>query len=130
MKVAVYGTLRKRQSNSSILKDSEYLGSFESEPDYNMYSVHDVFPAITEGGYTSVKMEVFKASRDVLKRLDGLEGYRGKNNPDNHYNRSFINTPWGKALVYTYNSDVSRLQKIDSGDWVDYMQQIKIKDYV
>ena len=130
MKVAVYGSLRRRQSNSIILKEANYLGSFDSEPDYDMYSVNDMFPAIKEGGYTSVKMEVFEANRDILKRLDGLEGYRGKNDPHNYYNRSFINTPWGKALVYTYNEEPSKHKKIDSGDWVDYLQQVKIKEYV
>lgn len=125
MKIAVYGTLRKNQSNNSCLEGATLLGEFESDPIYTMYSVYDNYPALKENGYTSIKFEVYdiKSRTDILKRIDQLEGFINKNNKNNHYNRKIIETPYGKAFVYIINDNekYSKLKKIITGDWVDYI---------
>lgn len=130
MKVAVYGTLRKGQSNSARLINAKYKGTFESNPEFTMKSIGDSFPGIKVGGNTSVVFEVYDVTKEERESLDQLEGWIGHNIPSNHYNRKIIHTPWGRALTYTYNHDFkSKNTSILSGDWVEYKQQLKIKQY-
>lgn len=122
--VAVYGTLRQNQSNNCHLAGAEYIGEYDTEPIYTMYSLHS-FPGIVENGNTSIKMEVFEVQEeDTFKRLDNLEGFYGDNNKDNLYNKKIIETPFGKAFVYFYNGDVRKRPAVEGGDWVDYKRTL------
>lgn len=130
MKVAVYGTLRKGQSNNARLSDSKYIGSFESDPEYTMKSIHDSFPGIKKGGNSSIFFEVYEVSLKTLKSIDKLEGYVKLNDVKNYYNRRIIETPWGKAITYLYNSKFTNLNtEIPSGNWVEYLKEQKIRTY-
>lgn len=131
MKVAVYGTLRKGQRAHYILQDEIYLGKFESEPKYTMASIGNSFPGVKLEGNTSVTFEVYdEISLKVLEKLNQLEGYKKHGDPNNMYDRKFINTPWGKALFYVYNSNFNKNNTIiTSGDWVDYhTNKLKFKE--
>jgi gamma-glutamylcyclotransferase (GGCT)/AIG2-like uncharacterized protein YtfP len=124
MLVAVYGSLRKGLGNYRFhLKGkSTYIGSYDTIPEYNMYSL-GAFPAITRGGNTSIVMEVFRVNEEVMKSLDRLEGYN-KDSAHNHYNKEQINTPFGQAFVYVYG-DITRLEeenKLSIGDWKEFLQ--------
>lgn len=127
--VAVYGTLRRGFHNyNACLKDDdvEYMGEYQTEPIYNMYSVGGFFPALTKDGYTSVTMEVFEVDKNTLERLDLLEGYDAEYDRDNHYNREPIITPYGNAFTYFYNQDTKSLRLILSGDWKEYINNKKL----
>ena len=127
MKVAVYGSLRKGLGNHQCyLKNETCVGTFETKPEYTMYSLGG-FPGLVKGGHTSILMEVYDVNMDKMKELDILEGYSGKDNPSNHYNRTMIDTPYGKAVTYLYNYNTAGITKVTSGDWVEFtkMQQIK-----
>ena len=119
--IAVYGTLRKGQGNHKLIKDSKYLGSFESKPIFNMYSVNDAFPALRLGGITSVLFEVYEVDFNTLKKVDGLEGYV-KDGKNNLYDRKCMYTPYGEAYFYTYEAIPTGLKKITSGNWVEYLE--------
>jgi len=83
------------------------------------------FPGIVEDGETSIKMEVYRVSDEqIKKRLDYLEGYYGPKDKMNLYNKIEIDTPYGKAFTYTYNGEVSKRLKVESGDWVDYKRTL------
>lgn len=114
--VAVYGSLRKGLYNHFLIKDSKYIGEFDTEPIYDMYSLTS-YPGLVTDGNTSIKMEVYEVDKITLNRLNTLEGYRGDNNAGNHYNRITIETPYGDAYTYTYNYNVSSCVKVDCGDW-------------
>jgi len=122
MKVAVYGTLQIGQPNhDAYLKKAKYVGEFESLPIFNFYSVRNQFPAITRGGHTSVFMEVFEVTNEMLEEIDRLEGY-SRSNPDiSMYTRQEIDTPFGQAYVYIYNRPVKTLIPIkNTHHWKDY----------
>lgn len=121
MKVAVYGTLRKGESNHALLSKAKYVGLFETNPEYNFFSVNDAFPAITQKGNTSIIMEVYEVSHDILQGVDNLEGYDKGNKENNLYNRIEINTPFGKAYTYVYNKNVKHLPVINGNDWKEYI---------
>lgn len=123
MKVAVYGTLKKKESNHEhYLSKAKYVGEYETEPIYNFYSIDDQFPGITLNGNTSIVMEVYEVTNDQLNEIDILEGYTQNNKDNNHYNRIEINTPYGKAFTYIYNRSINGLSKIlEYNDWKEYI---------
>lgn len=125
--VAVYGSLRKGMHNHGYLQKDMYIGEFQSDPIYDMYSVSGSYPALVPNGATSINMEVYSVSANTLKLLNALEGYEGAHNPDNHYNRTVINTPYGLAYLYLYNHGVSKMVQVESGDWVSFKNNIKFQ---
>lgn len=120
-KIAVYGTLcRGFAGNQKYLKDSEFLGSFDSKPEYTMYDLKH-YPGIVKNGETSIRMEVYEIKNSMIQVFDKLEGYLGDNNVSkNIFERSKILTPFGVAHIYLYNNlkgYVKPPKEILSGDW-------------
>lgn len=118
--VAVYGSLRKGLGNHRLLKDSEYLGDFKSEPVFNLHSLGG-FPGLKEGGETSVVMEVYSVTDEVAKNVDSLEGYT-PGQKATFYDKIPIETPWGTAGVYTYVRALDSDSIVESGDWKEYLE--------
>jgi gamma-glutamylcyclotransferase (GGCT)/AIG2-like uncharacterized protein YtfP len=127
MKVAVYGTLKYGCSNhSNYLSKSKFIGEYETEPIYKFYSINDFYPAIKEGGYSSILMEVYEVTDEQLKKIDGLEGYN-KNTPKTSlYDRVEINTPYGKAYTYLYNNGIHGKEITDTNDWREYKKFVNL----
>lgn len=125
--VAVYGSLRKGMGNHSYLTHCKYVGDFNSEPIYDMYSVSGAYPALVSEGNTSINMEVYQVSKQIQFVLNRLEGYQGIGNPDNLYDRVIIDTPYGKAYLYLFNMSVSRMVQVESGDWVSFKNSVKLE---
>lgn len=117
--VCVYGTLRRNQGNHRRLADSKFLGEFKTDPNFTMFSMGG-FPGIFLNGKNSIICEVFEVADDrTMQSLDSLEGY-----PD-FYNRTQIDTPWGKAWVYHIeesNRHGYNYPIIESGDWINYIK--------
>lgn len=118
-KVAVYGSLREGLGNHHYLADSKLLGTFESAPIYDMYSLIG-FPGLKEDGLTSITFEVYEVDNDTLEDVNLLEGYTPDSDDNNFYDRIEIDTPFGKAFTYIYIPDVDELPKVVSGDWKEY----------
>jgi gamma-glutamylcyclotransferase (GGCT)/AIG2-like uncharacterized protein YtfP len=107
--VFVYGTLRKGECNHHLLEHSEYLGLYETEPNYALFNVGS-YPGVTEGN-SRVIGEVYRIDGTVLEQLDLLEDVPIE------YVRETIDTPYGNAWIYIY-SDASQLDEaITSGNW-------------
>lgn len=120
--VAVYGSLLKGLHNhDAYLGKAKYIGSFDSEPIFKLYEVSS-YPALKQGGHTSVKMEVYEVSTLELHRIDGLEGFKPGETKYNHYNRINMDTPYGEAFGYIYNHSVKNLKQVLSGNWKDYFK--------
>lgn len=132
MKVAVYGTLRKKGSNFAIfLSNAEYLGRFTSEPKYTLYSIRDGFPGLKLKGNNSVIFEVYNVDVETRKQIDVLEGFVKPGESINHYEKKILMTPYGRAFYYVYNKSVKGLDEIDSGDWIEYIKfKNQINSYV
>ena len=117
--VAVYGSLRSGMGNHQYyLSDSEYKGTFSTEPEYTLHSLQ-WYPGLKLNGNTSVVMEVYEVDEETLKNLNRLEGYY-PGEKSTFYDRIEINTPWGKAFTYIYVNELSKDSIVESGDWVEY----------
>jgi len=118
--VAVYGSLRQGLHNHRLLESSNYLGDFNTEPIYSLYSLGS-FPGLKENGNTSVVMEVYEVTEAVARNVDSLEGYTpGGNNT--FYDKISIETPWGTASVYTYVNELPQSSLVESGDWKEFKE--------
>lgn len=122
--VAVYGSLRKKQSNYEYhLSNSTYKGTFTTEPEYTMHSL-SYYPGLKLNGNTSIVMEVYEVDEDALKNLNRLEGYY-PGEKSTFYDRIEIDTPWGKAFTYIYVNPLSKDSIVESGDWVEFKNKEK-----
>ena len=122
--VAVYGSLRSGMGNHQYyLSDSEYKGTFSTEPEYTLHSLQ-WYPGLKLNGNTSIVMEVYEVDEETLKNLNRLEGYY-PGEKSTFYDRIEINTPWGKAFTYIYVNELSKESIVESGDWVMYKNEQK-----
>lgn len=111
MYVFVYGSLLSGESNHSILRDSELRGQFTTEDAYRMVSLGG-FPAISLGGSTRIKGEIYSVSDAVFQEIEWLEGY-----PD-FYSRIVIDTPLGGCFVYVLPPEETlEFPEIVNGNW-------------
>ena len=72
--LAVYGALRQEGPSNYLLNNSKYIGDFDTELIYDMYSLGS-FPALIADGNTSIKMEVYEINEDTLKVLNRVQEY-------------------------------------------------------
>ena len=68
----VYGSLRRGQANHSLLAGARLLGLAATLPRYTLLDL-GAFPALIEGGTTSVEGEIFEVPDSLLPLLDQLE---------------------------------------------------------
>lgn len=90
--IFVYGTLRKGGCNHHLLELSECVGSFETEPDYQLYD-NDDYPGLAHGS-NSIQGEIYRIDDDLLAQLDVLEDVSVD------FHRESIETPYGMAWLY------------------------------
>lgn len=132
--IAVYGTLRKGCSNHRVIEKGVYLGNYESKPIFNMYSLGDHYPALKLNGNTSILFEVYEIDDVNLKSVNALEGYAENNDSNgkypNYYDRKIIQTPYGEAYIYIFEGEISNYNKVESGDWKEYLQMESINQMV
>ena len=111
--LGTYGTLKRGHGNHGVIRHCEFIGECITDPEYTMLSINGWFPGVIEDGEDSIQLEVFKINDPKTAcRLDILEGY-----PD-LYEKSIVNTPYGEALIYTYNNPVEDMDVIKTGNWV------------
>lgn len=126
--IAVYGNLRKGgNDHKKELKDANYLGTFDSVPEYQLLDIGN-YPALIKGN-ASVKMEVYEISKQRLAEISEIECCFDYNSAELNQKYSLtkkelIETPFGAAILYVYNQpeDVEKASPVKSGDWIDYMQ--------
>ena len=71
--LAVMGSLKQGYGNHRLLGGSEYLWDGYTLPKYSMLNFGS-FPGLIDGK-KSCRVEVYEVSPEILKRIDGLEGY-------------------------------------------------------
>lgn len=91
--VAVYGTLKKGQSNHSLLSGSKLIGSGETPPHYTLLEMGS-YPGATFGD-SKLKVEVYEVDALTLRDLDRLEGH-----PD-FYRRTLVPIEMDDNIEYT-----------------------------
>lgn len=120
--VCVYGTLRAGHNNHNyILKDnSEYLGTFKTEPRFTMTGRGGGFPIVYDNGNTSIEYEAYRITNpEIVRRCHSLEGFRGEiGHPSNWYDMCEIqNEQLGTCYMYVQHGDFNESSVIKSGNW-------------
>ncbi|HEX8586123.1 MAG TPA: gamma-glutamylcyclotransferase [Allosphingosinicella sp.] len=124
--ISVYGSLRKGLSNHRVIQDSEFLGTFQTEPIYSLHPLGN-YPGLKENGSTSITMEVYAVDEKTADRVDGLEGY-SDSRPATFYDKKPLETPFGMSSVYIYVNELPAHTAIESGDWKEFMEE-RVKHY-
>ena len=117
--ISVYGSLRKGLGNHRLLENAKYLGDFETEPKFSLYSLGG-YPGLKTEGTTSVVMEVYEVTPIEANRIDQLEGYT-PGREATFYDKIPIDTPYGEASVYIYVDKIPESKLVESGDWKQHM---------
>lgn len=128
-KVAVYGTLLNGLQNHSVLSqylitgEAKLLGEDNTKELFYMYNF-GYFPGIKSNGKHSIHVEVYSLGYEALTSIRYLEGYDGTNN--SLFIEKKINTKYGTALIYVYNSHNNRPTPLepDSNNIVNYKNYI------
>jgi gamma-glutamylcyclotransferase (GGCT)/AIG2-like uncharacterized protein YtfP len=74
MRLFVYGSLLFGEIHNARLGGSRLLGEALTEPRYTLVDLGP-YPALLDGGTTSVTGEIYEVAADVLAALDALEGH-------------------------------------------------------
>jgi gamma-glutamylaminecyclotransferase len=112
MRLFVYGTLLSGEGNHRRLRGARLLGVVCTEPRYTLVSLGP-YPALLEGGTTSVTGELYEVADRILPSLDRFEGH-----PD-PYRRMAIRL-LGEADADAYVLLPARgahAEVIENGDW-------------
>jgi gamma-glutamylaminecyclotransferase len=112
MKVFVYGTLRRGQSNHGLLAKASSLGLDATLPAWTLHHLGD-WPALAQGGSTAVVGELYEVDAPTLAELDALEEV------PTVYQRIPILLRSGRdAMVYVMPAEaLTSYPVIDAGDW-------------
>lgn len=113
MLIFVYGTLRRGEPNHRQLVDkrARYVGSARTAPRYELVDLGP-YPALLEGGETSVRGELYEVDDHALEHLDDFEDVPSL------YDRKVVEIPGAPASAYVMRRDMAeRAPRIESGDW-------------
>ncbi len=110
--VFVYGTLLRGESNHFRLSAARYLGEARTAPSFDLVDMGG-FPALIEGGASSVSGEVYAISRDTLSLLDELEDH-----PSFYCRQPVVLSDESVVMAYVLpRRRAGRLPRIVSGSW-------------
>jgi gamma-glutamylcyclotransferase (GGCT)/AIG2-like uncharacterized protein YtfP len=110
--IFVYGTLMRDEINHRLLATARFVAEAHTEPCFELFDLGH-FPAMSTGGQTVVRGEVYAVDDQTLVRLDRLEGH-----PD-FYQRMPIRLADGQEVQTYLMNDARARQRpaILSGDW-------------
>ena len=104
----IYGSLKKGQSRASVMEGQEFVGEFNTTPDYRMFNMGS-FPALKnyKDNGNRIKGELWRVDDRCLQILNRIEGapsfYRLEEiNLENVENKD-------KIYSYFYQHDISGL---------------------
>jgi gamma-glutamylaminecyclotransferase len=114
VRLFVYGSLLARECNHRHLSGAPFLGEAKTEPGYSLVDLGP-YPALLEGGTTSVRGEVYEVDEAKMAWLDAFEGH-----PD-VYRRSPVRLEdRGAAVAYVLEKRelAEGRPQVEGGDWV------------
>tara|TARA_X000001382_G_scaffold116270_1_gene95361 strand:+ start:134 stop:505 length:372 start_codon:yes stop_codon:yes gene_type:complete len=120
--VAVYGTLKKGESNHHLLWDSEFIKEYRYPEGYLVDLGR--FPGFINTKFSfngGVVVEVYLVNDATINRLDWLEDVDNEDPIRGLYLKTFIDVEGvGECLIYEYNyhPDVLEAHRlVDKGEW-------------
>ncbi|MBR9909640.1 MAG: gamma-glutamylcyclotransferase [Gammaproteobacteria bacterium] len=108
--VFVYGSLKRGGHNHYLLQTSVCMGEWRTRELFSLYDLGP-FPAVCLEGGSRISGEVYQVSPGTMADLDALEGYPG------WYQRTQIDTCYGRAWIYYLQSAPADGVLIDCGEW-------------
>ena len=118
--VFTYGTLLRGEVNHDLLARARFVADARTEPCFELFDLGH-FPAMSAGGQTVVRGEIYAVDDATLVRLDHLEGH------PTLYQRTQIRLDGGQE-VETYLMDSAKMRErvvIASGDWRAHRTQVR-----
>ncbi len=122
LKIFVYGTL-KIGGRFAKKFDKSRLSSKTGTIKGTMFSINNSFPGVVLQGGTTIIGEVheYEESIEVERALDCLEGYHGRDDPHNLYDKYNVevNTDDGveKCKVYIFARETKNFDEVTNGTW-------------
>jgi gamma-glutamylaminecyclotransferase len=115
VRLFVYGTLLSGEGNHRVLRGARLLGMRRTEPRYTLVSL-GAFPALLQGGTSSIAGEVYEVDDATLAAVDRLEGH------PHLYRRTAVSLLGGERVdgYVLARARRDRPPVIKSGDWRDY----------
>lgn len=128
--IAVYDGFRKGGPYQINMGDAEaeFIGTYDTEPDYKMVRLPDGECGMTNKGTTSVRMEVYRISDKLLNKFDLNYEYTGPLMTSNKFERVEIPSPFGRLMTWIYNNDVDLKTTFYEGDFIEYLKEEKRLD--
>ncbi|RKL69339.1 gamma-glutamylcyclotransferase [Salipaludibacillus neizhouensis] len=132
MKLFVYGTLRKGQSNNQIIENASIF-SAQARIKGKLYDTGYEYPALVLKGDTYVFGEIHEVDDKLLPKLDMLEDY-DESRLDNLYYRTkkMIETDKGAVEAWVYVIDHQHEQELNQlvpfQDWSIYQWYASVKE--
>lgn len=124
--IAVYGTLRKGESNHHVLKDSPFIKTTRLKG-FVMYGANS-FPAVIRGTKKDeITVEIYRVTDPaILKELDLLEGFDRANPMDQNslytIQEIYLEGESEPIEMYTFDHHPAMVHQIGpqikSGDWL------------
>jgi gamma-glutamylcyclotransferase (GGCT)/AIG2-like uncharacterized protein YtfP len=132
MYLFAYGSLRYGFELNHFLKESRFVGYGFAEG-FEMYDLGS-YPGVVKGDGI-IWGEVYEINEDLLKTLDEVEDYKGKE--DDLYTRYKTRVFFDQkrkyyldgVYIYVYNQDISYRDKIESGDYSAYVGMPRVINY-
>jgi gamma-glutamylaminecyclotransferase len=118
--IFTYGTLMRDEINHRLLATARFVAEAHTEPCFELFDLGH-FPAMSAGGQTVVRGEVYAVDDQTLVRLDRLEGH------PTLYQRTPLRLADGQE-VQTYLMNDARMRRrpvIASGDWRAHRAQAR-----
>jgi gamma-glutamylcyclotransferase (GGCT)/AIG2-like uncharacterized protein YtfP len=108
----VYGTLTQGEDRHGLLRRANHLGEAWTEPRYTLHDLGSC-PAMTSGGRTAVRGELYEVVGPIMMLLDRYEWH------PRYYRRERIHLyDGGRAVAYLVAPGRIRgVPRIASGDW-------------
>jgi gamma-glutamylaminecyclotransferase len=122
MKLFFYGTLLSGERHHEQLRGAPLVAAPRTEPRYTLVDLGR-YPALLEGGTTSVAGEVYEVDEELLRALDRFEG---------------VPTLYRRAALHLIGGDVAegyllaaprpaRADVIASGDWREHRRRARAR---
>lgn len=103
----VYGTLKRGFCRERFLASAKYLGNAETIPAYRLLDC-GAYPALVDGGTTSIVGELYEVDESTMRTLDDVEGV-----DEGLYARREVRLADGRAVIaYLYTERTEGLQEL------------------
>lgn len=122
-KFFVYGTLKVGGRFAEPF-DSKRQTNIKASTSGVMFSVGGNFPAalFNKKGLITGEVHTYSDENEVIRKLDSIEGFYGKNDVDNLYNRVVVNVidedlRTHECVAYEFNKDTKNMPIVKDGKW-------------